>query len=46
MSRREPHVVPNLNVGWDEKRNGSDRAVIHTDIKRAAIQQERVLSRD
>lgn len=36
MSRQEHHVVQNPNGGWDVKRNGSDQAVIHTNLKRAA----------
>ena len=45
MARREHHVVPNPNGGWDVKRNGSARAIIHTDTKQAAIQQGRKLSK-
>lgn len=46
MARREHHVVPNPNGGWDVKRNGSTIAIIHTNIKQAAVQQGRILSKD
>jgi hypothetical protein len=45
MARREHHVVPNPNGGWDVKRNGSSRAIIHTHTKQAAVKQGRILSR-
>lgn len=45
MKRREHHIVPNPNGGWDVKRNGSSTAIIHTNTKQAAVQQGRILSR-
>jgi len=45
MPRREHHVVPNPNGGWDVKRNGSSTAIIHTTTKQAAVQKGRILSR-
>lgn len=46
MSREEHHIVPNKNGGWDVKRNGADRASIHTDTKQEAIDKGRVISRN
>jgi len=38
MARREHHVVPNPNGGWDVKRNGFSKALIHTKTKQAAVE--------
>lgn len=46
MSREEHHIVPNKNGGWDVKRNGADRASIHTDTKQEAIDKGRAISRN
>lgn len=46
MSRKEHHVVPNPNGGWDVKRNGAGRASAHTDTKQEAIDRGRVISRN
>lgn len=46
MSRKEHHVVPNPNGGWDVKRNGADRASVHTDTKQEAIDRGRIISRN
>jgi uncharacterized protein YdaT len=46
MPRKEHHVVPNPNGGWDVKRNGADRASIHTNTKQEAIDQGRTISRN
>ncbi|MBQ9517211.1 MAG: DUF2188 domain-containing protein [Eubacterium sp.] len=46
MSRDEHHVVPNPNGGWDIKRNGSNRASAHTEIKKDAINKARIISRN
>jgi hypothetical protein len=45
MARREHHVVPNPNGGWDVKRNGSPTAIFHTNTKQAAVNQGRILSK-
>ncbi len=39
------HVVPNPKGGWDVKRGGLDRAIIHADTKQEAIDAARQLSR-
>lgn len=46
MPREEHHIVPNENGGWDVKRNGADRASVHTDTKQEAIDKGRVISRN
>ncbi len=46
MPREEHHIVPNKNGGWDVKRNGADRASIHTDTKQEAIDRGRAISRN
>lgn len=46
MPRKEHHVVPNPNGGWDVKRNGADKASVHTDTKQDAINQGRVISQN
>lgn len=44
--REEHHVVPNPNGGWDVRRNGAERASIHTDTKQEAIDLGRVISQN
>ena len=46
MSREEHHIVPNKNGGWDVKRNGAERASVHTDTKQEAIDKGRAISRN
>lgn len=46
MPREEHHIVPNENGGWDVKRNGADRASVHTDTKQEAIGKGRAISRN
>lgn len=46
MPRDEHHIVPNENGGWDVKRNGADRASVHTDTKQEAIVKGRAISRN
>jgi hypothetical protein len=46
MSRNEHHVVPNPNGGWDVKRNGAERASVHTNTKQEAMDRGRVISRN
>jgi uncharacterized protein YdaT len=44
VSRKEHHVVPNPRGGWDVKKNGADRASIHTDTKQEAVNKGRDIS--
>ena len=37
MGRKEYHVVPNPNGGWDVKRNNAERASKHFDTKADAL---------
>lgn len=46
MPRDEHHVIPNSNGGWDVKRNGAQRASVHTDTKREALKLGREMSRN
>lgn len=46
MTRKEHHVVPNPNGGWDVKRNGAERASVHTDTKQEAVDRGREISRN
>lgn len=46
MGRKEHHVVPNPNGGWDVKKNGADRASIHTDTKQDAVDKGRDISKN
>lgn len=46
MSRDEHHVVPNPNGGWDVKRDGADRASVHTDTKQQAVDIGRKISKN
>lgn len=46
MSRKEHHVVPNSNGGWDVVKPGAQRASVHADTKREAIDQGRRISRN
>jgi hypothetical protein len=45
MARREHHVVPHPNEGWDVKRDGSDTVIFHAKTKQVAVKQGRILSR-
>lgn len=40
------HVVPNPGGGWDVRRGGSERASLHADIKREAVDRARETSRN
>ena len=45
MSKNEHHVVPNTyRGGWDVKRNGAQKASIHTETKVEAVKIGRVMS--
>lgn len=46
MSRKEHHVVPNQDGGWDVKRNNSERISFHADTKKDAVDRGREISRN
>jgi len=46
MARKTHHVVTNPNGGWDVKRNGSNRASVHTNTKSEAERIGREISRN
>lgn len=46
MSRKQHHVVPNSNGGWDVVKPGAQRVSVHADTKREAIDQGRRISRN
>jgi len=46
MARNEHHVVHNPNSGWDVKRNGAQRASVHTETKTNAIKAGRQISQN
>ena len=46
MNRKEHHVVPNKNGGWDVKRDNALRASVHTETQKEAIQLGRAISRN
>ena len=46
MGRKEHHVVPNPNGGWDVKKSGADRASLHTDTKQDAAKKGRSISQN
>ena len=46
MGREEHHVVHNPSGGWDVKRNGAERASVHTNTKQDAIDQGRRISQN
>ncbi|WP_243375509.1 DUF2188 domain-containing protein [Geotalea sp. SG265] len=46
MSRDEHHVVPNADGGWDVRRNGAERATLHTDTKQEAVDRGRQVSQN
>lgn len=46
MPRKEHHVVPNPNGGWDGKRDGAKRASVHTDTKAEAERLTRQISQN
>lgn len=46
MKRKEHHVVPNPGGGWDVKRDRADRASVHTDTKKDAIDKGRAISQN
>jgi len=46
MARKTHHVVPNPNGGWDVKRGGGTKAIVHTRTKAEAEQAGRDISRN
>lgn len=43
---KQHHVVPNPNGGWDVKKNGSERASVHTTTKQEAVDKGREISKN
>lgn len=46
MPRKEHHVVPNSNAGWDVVKPGAQRVSVHTETKKEAIDQGRIISKN
>jgi hypothetical protein len=49
MAKRGPethHVVPNINGGWDIRRGGGERSSGHFEVKSAAVDRAREISRN
>jgi len=46
MPRKEHHVISNAKGGWDVKRNGAEKASVHTATKKEAIDRGREISRN
>lgn len=46
MRRKEHHIVPNPSGGWNVKRDGAQRASVHTETKQAAIDRGRAISQN
>jgi hypothetical protein len=46
MPRKEHHLVPNPDGGWDVKRNGAEKASVHADTKAEAEKYGREISRN
>lgn len=46
MARQTHHVVHNPNGGWDIKRGGGVKAIVHTETKAEAEQKGRDISRN
>jgi len=45
MPRKEHHIVPNADGGWDIKRNEAQRSSGHFDTKKDAVDRGREISR-
>lgn len=45
MARKEHHVVPNKNGGWDVKINDAGHRTYHTRKKSTAVKKARAISR-
>ena len=46
MPRKEHHVVPNRNGGWDVKKEGAKKSSVHTDTKKDALDKGRSISKN
>ncbi len=46
MGRKEHHVVPNPDGGWDVKKNGANRSSGHYDTKAEAENAGRTISKN
>ena len=46
MPRKERHVVPNKDGGWDSKRENAERASKHFETKKDAMDWSREKSRE
>jgi len=46
MARKEHHVVPNKNDGWDVKRENAKRISVHTNTKAEAEKIGREISKN
>ena len=46
MKRKEHHIVPNKNGGWDVKRENAERASAHADTKAEAEKIGRAISQN
>lgn len=46
MARKERHVVPNKDGGWDSKRENAERASKHFETKEEAMSWSRDKSKD
>jgi len=46
MPRKEHHVVPNRNGGWDVKKEGAKKSSVHTDTKKDAVDKGRSISKN
>ncbi|AXV40386.1 DUF2188 domain-containing protein [Methanobacterium sp. BAmetb5] len=45
MTKKTVHVIPNKKGGWDIKREGGERASVHTDTKSEAENRARELAK-
>lgn len=46
MSKKQTHVVPNSEGGWDIKQSGGQRSSGHFDTKQEAVDRARKISRN
>lgn len=46
MARDEHHIVPKSSGGWDVKRNGAQRASVHSETKAQAVKAGRGISKN
>ena len=45
-NRKEHHVVPNEDGGWDVKKNNAERSSFHAEKKQDAVDRGREISRN